>query len=603
MRTLSEHEIDRLLAQGCTCEDWSQISVSEDFSAEYVENTRFIGNVSIGSLSKYVDIDEGIRLHSSIRNVTLINTTIGDNCVIENIGQYIANTSIGDNCYICNCARIATTPGATFGEGNVVAVLNEGGNGNVMLFSGLSAQMAALMVRYSDNKAMTAALRKMVLNYIEERKPEMTSIGDNVKIVNTTDIINCNISSDCEISGATKLSECTLTGSTESPVFVGSGVIIENTIAGAGASITDGAKADNCFVGEACHLGKGFSAESSIFFANSYMDNGEACAAFCGPFTVSHHKSTLLIGGEYSFYNAGSNTNFSNHAYKMGPIHYGTLMRGAKTASGSHILMPATIGAFSTCLGKIQNHPDTSVFPFSYVIGQGDTSYIVPGRNLMTVGTYRDVNKWPTRDVRPKRGRQSLICFNWLSPLTLNAIIKAKQQLSAMREEQGTDLASYNYNGNVIKNQSLQKGLHYYDLAIRMYLGEVLSSSPLHLPESSIGSGEWVDLSGLLSPLSEVDEIIAGIENGSLTDIAAIEEAFSRIFSQYESYCWSWTYRKATDFYGLEMICESDIENIRKDAEEAKTEWLNAIKFDAEREFNMGDVSEEQLQKFISSLK
>ena len=64
------------------------------------------------------------------------------------------------------------------------------------------------------------------------------------------------------------------------------------------------------------------------------MSNGEACAAFCGPFTVSHHKSSLLIGAMYSFYNAGSATNFSNHAYKMGPMHYGYLERGCKTASG-----------------------------------------------------------------------------------------------------------------------------------------------------------------------------------------------------------------------------------------------------------------------------
>jgi hypothetical protein len=66
----------------------------------------------------------------------------------------------------------------------------------------------------------------------------------------------------------------------------------------------------DCYVGEACQLSNGFTAASSVFFANSYMSNGEACAAFCGPFTASHHKSSLLIGGQFSFYNAGSATNF-----------------------------------------------------------------------------------------------------------------------------------------------------------------------------------------------------------------------------------------------------------------------------------------------------
>ena len=117
--------------------------------------------------------------------------------------------------------------------------------------------------------------------------------------------------------------------------------------------ILNSAKISNCFVGEACCITNGFTAESSVFFANCHMANGEACAAFCGPFTSSHHKSSLLIGGMFSFYNAGSATNFSNHAYKMGPIHYGTLERGCKTASGAYLLMPAKIGTFSVCFGKL----------------------------------------------------------------------------------------------------------------------------------------------------------------------------------------------------------------------------------------------------------
>ena len=118
-------------------------------------------------------------------------------------------------------------------------------------------------------------------------------------------------------------------------MFIGHDVICENSIVQPGASVVEGAKLSNCLVGEACHIGRGFSAESSLFFANSHMDNGEACAAVCGPFSASHHKASLLIGVEMSFYNAGSATNFSNHAYKMGPIHQGNLMRGAKTASTS----------------------------------------------------------------------------------------------------------------------------------------------------------------------------------------------------------------------------------------------------------------------------
>lgn len=159
------------------------------------------------------------------------------------------------------------------------------------------------------------------------------------------------------------------------------------------------------------------------------MSNGEACAAFCGPFTASHHKSSLLIGAQFSFYNAGSATNFSNHAYKMGPMHWGILERGTKTASGAYLLMPATIGAFSVCFGKLMHHPDTRNLPFSYLIAYGDTMYLSPGRNITTVGLYRDIRKWPKRDMRPAGAQLSIVNFDWLSPFTVQEIVKGKRFL------------------------------------------------------------------------------------------------------------------------------------------------------------------------------
>lgn len=80
------------------------------------------------------------------------------------------------------------------------------------------------------------------------------------------------------------------------------------------------------------------------------------------------HKSSLLIAGMFSFLNAGSGSNQSNHLYKLGPIHQGIVERGSKTTSDSYILWPAKIGAFSLIMGRHVNHPDTSDLPFSYLI-------------------------------------------------------------------------------------------------------------------------------------------------------------------------------------------------------------------------------------------
>lgn len=97
-------------------------------------------------------------------------------------------------------------------------------------------------------------------------------------------------------------------------------------------------------MGQACKLGHNHSASILCFQQLPREENGEACAIFAGPYTVTHHKSTLLIAGMFSFMNAGSGSNQSNHMYKLGPIHQGTLERGAKTTD-SYILLACKGGS------------------------------------------------------------------------------------------------------------------------------------------------------------------------------------------------------------------------------------------------------------------
>ena len=87
------------------------------------------------------------------------------------------------------------------------------------------------------------------------------------------------------------------------------------------------------------------------------------------------------------------------------------------------------------------HHPDTRNVPFSYLIAYGDIMYLVPGRNLNTVGLYRDIHKWPKRDIRPRSGQKSIVNFEWLSPFTVNEMLQGKQILEKLREAQGEMVA------------------------------------------------------------------------------------------------------------------------------------------------------------------
>ena len=606
-RSLTFEEIEILESNSCWAEDWSRVEVAEDgFQAKFFHRVMFYGDVQLGSVQKEVEITKGFVKHSGINDATLRNVIVGNDCLIEKVGNYINNYTIGDDCLISNISVMETTEGATYGEGNLISVLNEVGDGNVIFFHDLNSQFAAFMVKHFNDKDLKNAIRRLVKEEIARTNPERGTIGNNVKIVNTREITNTVIQHDCEISGASRLSDCTILSSEHASVYIGTGVICENSIISDGSSIVNSVKMQDCFVGEACQISNGFTASQSVFFANSFMSNGEACAAFCGPFCASHHKSSLLIGGMFSFYNAGSGTNFSNHAYKMGPMHWGILERGTKTASGSYLLMPATIGTFSVCFGKLMHHPNTTALPFSYLIAEADKMYLVPGRNITTVGLYRDIRKWPKRDMRPQQTQKSIVNFDWLSPYSVGEILQGKKILENLRQASGDNVSSYNYHEYVINATSLRKGIKYYDIALRIYMGAVLKRAHkwgfFGKPQTEVGLGRWDDLSGLLLPVSEERRLIEDIKSGSLETIEEVVNRFREINENYRIYQWAWTYRMILEYYGINEISSEDDARIKRDYIEARRAWIAEIKKDAEKEFEMGDVDREVFESFVNSL-
>ena len=606
-RNLTSEEISVLETNSCWAEDWQRVRVAEEgWQPKFYHRVMFYGDIRLGKVEKSISISAGFEKHTGINDATLRNVSVGDNCLIEKIGNYINNYDIGNDCYIANISQMETTEGATFGEGNLISVLNEVGDGNVILFHDLNSQFAAFMVKHFDDKALKDAIRRLISEEIARTVPDRGAIGNGVKIINTKEITNTVVDDDCEISGAARLSDCTILSSSNASVYIGTGVIAENSIIADGSSIINSVKIQDCFVGEACQISNGFTASQSVFFANSYMSNGEACAAFCGPFSASHHKSSLLIGAMFSFYNAGSATNFSNHAYKMGPMHWGILERGTKTASGAYLLMPATIGTFSVCFGKLMHHPNTQALPFSYLIAYGDKMTLSPGRNITTVGLYRDIRKWPKRDIRPEKCHKSIVNFDWLSPFSVGEILRGKRILENLRQASGDDVTSYNYHEYVINASSLKKGIKYYDIALRIYMGAVLKRAHkwgfFGKPTTDIGLGRWNDLSGLLLPATEEQRIIKDIKNGTLDTIQGVVERFEDINRNYRIYQWAWTYRLILDYYGIKEITEADDQRIKADYIEARRAWIAEIKKDAEKEFAMGDVQRDVLDNFVSQL-
>lgn len=602
MRTLTEQEIQQLSLQGCMAEDWTKIEVAEPFHPEYIRQVAFSGTVRIGRLDAEYTLPGGFKVHSGLYRANIHNCEFGDNVHIYNIHNYMANYRIGHDTCIENVHSIVVDGSSTFGNGVRVPVMNEGGGREIPIFDHLSAHMAYVLTLYRHRPEVIGRLTEMIDAYAETQRSTMGYIGNHVRIINCGSLKNVRIGDYAQIGGASVLKNGSINSNEHAPVKIGSGVKCNDFILCSGVSVTDSTLVSKCFVGQGCEMGKHYSALESLFFSNCQGFHGEATAIFAGPYTVTHHKSTLLIAGMFSFLNAGSGSNQSNHMYKLGPIHQGVAERGSKTTSDSYLLWPAKVGAFTLVMGRHTKHSDTSALPFSYLIENATESYIVPGVNLRSVGTIRDAQKWPKRDNRKDPQLLDQINYNLLSPYTIQKMFHGREVLGDLMRLAGEGTEVYSYQNCKIRNSSVRNGMKLYEIGIKKFLGNSLISrlgkTEWHnldelrqalRPDSPIGLGEWIDCSGLLAPKSEIARLLSDIQDGKLQSLTAIQDRFAEMHANYYSYEWTWALEKLEQVWG-KRVDEVEIEQIVRSIQEWQEAVVGLDKMvyeDAKKEFSL----------------
>lgn len=605
-RQINNQEIRQLKQQRCHSLDWTKVFVHPDFRPERVWDAAFSGEIRLGLFESVFELPGGVKIHSGICHAKLHNVTVGDNTCIENIHNYIANYDIGSDCIIENAERILVDGLSHFGNGVEVSVLSETGGREVPINDKLSAHFAYIMALYRHRPALIKKMKELVAYYADKHASERGTIGRGVKISNTGNIKNVRIGDGATIEGAPHLVNGTINSCCEDPVYIGYGVSCEDFIISSGAHLDSGATISKCFVGQSTILGRGYSASDTLFFSNCHGENGEACAVFAGPYTVSHHKSSLLIAGMFSFMNAGSGSNQSNHMYKLGPIHQGILERGAKTTSDSYILWPARIGAFSLVMGRHVSNTDTTSLPFSYLIEKDNTTHLIPGVNLRSVGTIRDAQKWPKRDKRKGPNKLDQINYNLLSPFTIQKMMNGRELLLELRRVSGETTDLYSYKSTKIKNSSLVNGINYYEIAIHKFLGNSIIKRLEGIkfkneeeirrrlkPDTQVGLGEWVDISGLIAPRSEIERLMNGIENGSITKLKEINSFIEELHNNYYFYEWSWAHSKIKEFYGIDpdILTADDVKDIVLAWQKAVVGLDKMVYEDARKEFSLNAMT------------
>ncbi|MFA5238749.1 MAG: DUF4954 family protein [Phycisphaerae bacterium] len=599
-RALSNTEITQLQQQGCSCPDWTNIKVAQGFDAGRVMSTYFSGEVEIGELKGTVTFHGGLEKPAGISRATIHNCKIGNNVYINNVKTYIANYVIEDNVVIDNVDLLAVEEESSFGNGTEVAVVNEAGGREIPIYDHLSAHIAYVIAFYRHLPKVIESLRKMIAAYTRSVTSPMGLLAKGARIINCRIIKNVKVGPASVIEGASRLENGSINSCLEAPVYIGPGVFAEDFIVCSGSKISDGTIVSKCFIGQSTELAKQYSAENSVFFANCGGFHGEACSIFAGPYTVTHHKSTLLIAGLFSFLNAGSGTNQSNHMYKLGPVHQGVVERGSKTASDSYMLWPAKVGAFTVVMGRHYRNSDTSDLPFSYLIEHEDESILVPGVNLRSVGTVRDARKWPKRDKRKDPRKLDLINFKLLSPYTIQKMLNGSNLLTNLKLTSGATSDYYTYHSCKIKSSSLDQGIKLYQTGTDKFLGNCLikrlegrqfeNIGELRAalsPQTDTGTGKWLDLAGLFAPEECIRKMLSDIETGSINTLEKVTEIFRSIHENYSKYEWAWTANVLQQQLGknIDKITADDIIKLVTKWKEAVLELDHRLYADAKKEF------------------
>ncbi len=596
---IEEKEISVLENNRCQAEKWSNVLVSQRFDPKRVRDAVFEGQVKIGALDGEIEMPDSSKKKAGIFRAKLNNVTIGDNCLISNVNIDLSNLIIDSGVVIENVGKIACTGETSFGNGHEISVLNEAGGRELKITKKTSAQIAYMTVAYRDNKKLITKLNEISTEYSNTIKSNKAAVGKNVKIFNCNKIINVSIGEAAVIDGALSLKEGTVDSSQEAPTLVGDGVIAEHFIFQKGAKVTDSAILSSTLIGQGSQAGKMFSAENCVLFANSEGFHSEICSVFAGPYSVTHHKSTLLIAGMFSFFNAGSGTNQSNHMYKLGPVHQGILERGCKTGSSSYLLWPCRVGAFTTIIGKHYANFDSSNFPFSYINEKGGKSILTPAMNFFTTGTFRDGYKWLARDRRKSKEKLDFIIFDVLSPYTLQKVIKGRKILTDLYENTDRDQEFITYNNIQIKRLLLKTGKRYYQLIIDKYFGDVLFSrikkeNPNKLrdifkygKEPEMAKAEWIDLSGLLCSKKRIELLTSNIINGKVASFEKLQNEFEKIYNCYENDVWNWFLTNYKQLNGCELHENSDEDLIKffDGWKESSLKLLNMVSQDSQKEF------------------
>jgi Domain of unknown function (DUF4954)/Domain of unknown function (DUF6819) len=662
-RNLTAYEIEVLVRNNNTADNWNMFHVSDAFNPELVKNCKFYGLVRIGKLEtislEYHNVCMPVGLYSS----TIISCDFGDNVIVNNV-RYLSHYIIGNEVILLNVDELHVTNHSKFGNGIIkegesesvriwIEVCNENAGRKIMPFNGMLPGDAYLWSRYRDDEELLQKFKEFTEKKFDRQRGYYGMIGDRTVIKNTSIIKDVWIGSDAYIKGANKLKNLTINSSPEAPSQIGEGCELVNGIISNGCRIFYGVKAVRFMMGSNSQLKYGARLINSFLGDNSTISCCEVLNSLIFPGHEQHHNNSFLcaslVMGQSNV--AAGATLGSNHNSRAADGELITA-RGFWPGLCVSLKHNSKFASF-TLLAKGDYPYELNIrLPFSLVSNDvGNNQLTVMPAYWFMYNLYalaRNEGKYLERDHRTNK--LQLIEYNYLAPDSINEIFNALDLLKkytamsqdknyfndtseaillqageSILEDQSTDIRSITINNAGFENSSrpvcIPKVREAYAIYKELVLYYGIKTLIDYINAHSIDSFhqliqslppqparlQWVNIGGQLLPVSSVQTLLKEIKNNDIRSWKDVHTFYEQNGKLYSDQKLQHAYASLLEVTGIEKLNPTEFKKLLFKALDIK-EWMTRNIYesrakDYQNEFRkMVYNSEEEMDNVIGKL-
>ncbi len=556
---LSTAQIDTLVHNRNTSDNWNNILVAQNFNANLVKNCKFYGQVRIGDMEPLYKEFHDFKMAVGLYNSTIISCDLGNNICIDNVG-YLSHFIIDDEVMIANVNELATTNHAKFGNGIIkedeeesirtwVEVCNENGGRSILPFDGMLAGDAYLWSKYRADEMLQEQFKNFTEKQFDKKRGYYGTIGKRTVIKNCGILKDILIGEDAYLKGANKIKNVTVNSDAARKTQIGEGCELVNGIIGYGCRIFYGAKAVRFVMASHSQLKYGARLINSYLGNNSTISCCEVLNTLIFPSHEQHHNNSFLcaslIMGQSNI--AAGATIGSNHNSRSAD---GEIVAGRGFWPGLCVSLKHNSSFASFTIIAKGDFPAELKIPVPFCLVSNDVTnnklVIMPGYWFMYNMYALERNAWKYRDRDKRTQKIQLIEYDYLAPDTINELFESVAFLQNLQpNEEGTaNITGWENTDRETQLIKVPQAIKIFKELISYYCCLQLMD---HFAKNNFSSfdtfknslttkltrAEWMNIGSQLIKKSSVEKLKLAIKNNKISSWDEVHEFYSEQATHY----------------------------------------------------------------------